>query len=259
MLINGILTNTEIWYNLSKSEIEELENVDRLLFRRLMEVPLTTPSESFYLELGVLPISVIIKSRRINYLQKILKKEKKGMLHSFFLTQWYNPSKGDWTEQVGQDLRDLEVSCTFEEMEAKSEDAFKNHVKIKAKEYALKMLKTKQDRHSKMENLKYSEITMKSYLKSDRISVSQKRTIFKFRTRMERFGENYRAGSTRAMCPLCHLHYDNQEMSLMCPEIRSEIKIDDEIKNIFEDTIEENIIHTITKIMEVRTKRLEKK
>ena len=68
LLINGILTNTEIWYNLSKSEIEELENVDRLLFRRLMEVPLTTPSESFYLELGVLPISVIIKSRRINYL-----------------------------------------------------------------------------------------------------------------------------------------------------------------------------------------------
>ena len=124
------------------------------------------------------------------------------MLHSFFLTQWYNPSKGDWTEQVRQDLKDLEVSCTFEEIEAKSEDAFKNYVKIKAKEYALKMLKTKQDRHSKMENLKYSEITMQSYLKSDRISVSQKRTIFKFRTRMERFGENYRLAA-----PMQCFHY----------------------------------------------------
>ena len=45
----------------------------------------------------------------------------------------------------------------------------------------------------------------------------------------------------------------------MCLEISSEIKINGEIKNIFEDTIEENTIHAITKIMEVRTKRLEKK
>ena len=32
MLINGTLTNAEIWYNLSKSEVEEFEALDRLFF-----------------------------------------------------------------------------------------------------------------------------------------------------------------------------------------------------------------------------------
>ena len=72
MLINGVLTNTEVWYNMNKNEVEEFETLDKLFFRRLLEVPLTTPGEAYYLELGFLPIGVIIKARRINYLQNIL-------------------------------------------------------------------------------------------------------------------------------------------------------------------------------------------
>ena len=100
MLINGTLTNAEIWYNLTKTEIEEFESLDRLFFRRLLEVPITTPTEAYYLECGVLPINVIVKARRMNYLHSILKKDKRGMVYSFFITQWYQPSKGNWTEQV---------------------------------------------------------------------------------------------------------------------------------------------------------------
>ena len=84
MLINGTLTNAEIWYNFTESEIEEFEALDRLFFRRLLQVPVSTPCESYYLEMGVLPISVLIKARRANYLQSILKQIKTGMLFSFF-------------------------------------------------------------------------------------------------------------------------------------------------------------------------------
>ena len=87
MLINGIITNAEIWYNLNKSEIEEFESLDRLFFRRLLEVPITTPNESYYLELGVLPVGTLIKAMRLNYLHTILKMDKKGMVYSFFITQ----------------------------------------------------------------------------------------------------------------------------------------------------------------------------
>ena len=89
MLINGTLTNVEVWYNLTKSEVEEFESLDFLFFRRLMEVPHTTPSEAYYLEFGVLLVNVVIKARRINYLHSILKRDKRGMLYSFFITQWY--------------------------------------------------------------------------------------------------------------------------------------------------------------------------
>ena len=67
MLMHGMLTNVEIWYNLSKSEIEKFENSDTLFFRKLLDVPASTLSELFYLELGVLPVAAIIKARKVNY------------------------------------------------------------------------------------------------------------------------------------------------------------------------------------------------
>ena len=52
MLINGTLYNAEIWHNLLKREIEELENVDKIFIRKLQGVPKSTPIEAFYLEFG---------------------------------------------------------------------------------------------------------------------------------------------------------------------------------------------------------------
>ena len=67
IFLNGILTNSEIWYNLSNSEVQEFEDLDRLLLRKILQIPISTPQEAPHLELGIIPISVIIKARRINY------------------------------------------------------------------------------------------------------------------------------------------------------------------------------------------------
>jgi hypothetical protein len=59
-------------------------------------------------------------------------------------------------------------------------------VKVRAEEYAFNSLRRKQNTHSKMENLTYSSLKMQQYLSSQEIKTSEKRTIFKYRTRMER-------------------------------------------------------------------------
>jgi hypothetical protein len=51
-LINGMLTNFEIWYGLRESEIAEVEEVDKLLLRRILVAPDSTCIASLYLELG---------------------------------------------------------------------------------------------------------------------------------------------------------------------------------------------------------------
>ena len=66
-----------------------------------------------------------------------------------------------------EDLSDFGIPCSFDFIEKKSKDAFKNYVKVKAKEYALRELKGKQAKHSKMENIKYSNIKKQTYLTSD--------------------------------------------------------------------------------------------
>ena len=236
MLVNGMTTNAEIWYNLSESDIQEFENIDKLFFRRLLEVPKTTPIESFYLEMGAIPIGIIIKARRINYLRSILSRDEHGMLFSFFITQWYNPTKGDWTEIVKKDLEDFGIPCDFDYIKNKSKDAFKRIVKVKAKEYALRTLHKKQETHTKLDSLVYKEMKMQSYMLSEELKPKEKKLLFKSRTKLLDFGENYRGGRTHVMCPLCKLHLDKQELSYQCPDIKSEVEFTGKIQDILKKT-----------------------
>ena len=252
MLINGILTNVEVWYNLTTNDIKEFENLDKTFLRKVLGVPGSTPSEAFYLELGILPVGTIIKARRLNYLHTILTGDKNGMLYAFFITQRHNPTRGDWTEQVKVDLEDFDIPCSFEYIEKKSKNAFKRIVKMKAKEHAMKRLISKQETHSKMENLKYTELKIQNYFKDENLKPKEMKTIFRYRTRMEMFGENFRGGEDQVVCPLCKLHLDNQELSLQCPVIRKEIEVKGKLADIYKENISYDIIKTVSKISEYR-------
>ena len=143
VLVNVVATNAEVWHNLSESELAEFDNLDKLFFQRLLCVPKSTPSESFYLELGAIPIGIMIKSRRIRYLHNILQRNPNSMLGSFFTTQCNFPCKGDWLELVMRDLEDFGISNSFDFIKSKSKGVFKNLVRAKTMEYALKKLEAR--------------------------------------------------------------------------------------------------------------------
>ena len=67
IFLNGIMTNSEVWYGVSKKQVEQLEQVDKLLMRKVLETPVSSPLEGIQLELGVTSIGTIMKARRINY------------------------------------------------------------------------------------------------------------------------------------------------------------------------------------------------
>ena len=121
IFINGILNNSEVWYGLTNTEINDFEDLDRLLLRKVLKTPISTPKEALYLELGIIPLGVLIKSKRIKYLHYILSRNESEMIHQFFKTQWYNPTKGDWTETVRLDLEDFCIPISLE--------AIKKHTK----------------------------------------------------------------------------------------------------------------------------------
>ena len=79
-LISSMLTNAEAWYNVTKADIELLESVDESLLRRILETPVSTPKEMLYLEMGVAPIRFIIKMRRLNFLQYMLKEDEDSLV-----------------------------------------------------------------------------------------------------------------------------------------------------------------------------------
>ena len=86
LYLNSVLTNAELWYSVTKNEIKELDDLDKTLLRKILKLPFSTPSEAYFLELGIIPIEVLIKARRIVYLQYILKREENEMLYTFYDT-----------------------------------------------------------------------------------------------------------------------------------------------------------------------------
>ena len=76
LFLSSMLLNSETWVDITKEDMEVLESVDRILLRRLLDVPTSTPKPALYLELGCIPIRYIIKSRRLLFLQYILKRNK---------------------------------------------------------------------------------------------------------------------------------------------------------------------------------------
>ena len=67
MLISSLLTNSELWYNVTRANIETLEKVDENMLRGILKAPRMSPRALLYLELGCLPIRYIIKSRRLMF------------------------------------------------------------------------------------------------------------------------------------------------------------------------------------------------
>ena len=148
------------------------------------------------------------------------------MLYKLFITQWNHCTAGDWTRQVKKDLDDFEISSDLNEIKSKSKYSFKKLVQSRAKEHALYKLLEKKQNHSKLVNLFYPELKIQNYLKLEKLSVEQAKTVFSFRCRMAQYSENYRNQSEVSTCPLCQLHLDNQPMSFKnCATIKENIQI----------------------------------
>ena len=259
MFLNGVLYNSEVWYGLTKAEISEFEKLDRLLLRKILGVPFSTPQEAFYLELGIVPISVIVKARRIQYLHNLAKRDDEQMINQFLKVQWNNPTRGDWTVTVRDNLNEFGIPEDMEFLKSKTKEGFKNIVKKKARKVALNELLNMKANHSKMENLKYEELKIQSYFHLDGIKAETMRNMFRFRTRMTPYGENFRNGSESVVCPLCGTHEDSQTWATKCPAMRNEITDNYDLGKCFEEDITTEAANNLDHVMNIRKMLLNRK
>ena len=178
------------------------------------------------------------------------------MLRKFFQAMYENPTKDDWTEQVMKDLSDLNIKADLQALEGMAKSTFKNLVKCKGMEFALDQLNTEKFKHSKMENLVYTDLKVQDYLLSTEITTEQKRNLFLFRTRMANFSENFRNGDMAQPCKMCHLFRDSQSHGVDCYETMKYVKIKGNLQEIYTNNISRETGIMITQIMEARKNKL---
>ena len=201
IFLNSVLVNSEVWYKLTKSDIEEMEALDRILMKRIFSVPNSTPTSALYLESGCLTIGTVIKTRRLNYLQYLVKLPEREMLSRFFKCQWDNSNQSDWTTQVRADLADFKISMDLMEIKKKSTFSWKKSIRKKAKEYEFeRLMKIKNIQNkSKMGKLQYKQLESQEYLTE--LNVNDAKIVFRFRTRMQNFDGNFNGKKSKELCP----------------------------------------------------------
>ena len=85
-LIYSMLSSSEVWYGVTQAEIEQLEQVDEMWMRNLMNYSSTVPKDLLYLGLAVLPIRFILLTRRLLYIHHIYGNKKR--IHYFIDLLW---------------------------------------------------------------------------------------------------------------------------------------------------------------------------
>ena len=124
-------------------------------------------------------------------------------------------------------------------------------VRIKAKEYTLDLLLDKKESHSKMDNLKYSEIKLQQYLRDPQISVAEAKNLNRYRTRSAKFKENMKKGYQCTPCPFCSVQPDTQ-CTVQCTVVKSRITVQGKYFDIFKENIPTEIVKTLFQISELR-------
>ena len=108
-----------------------------------------------------------------------------------------------------------------------------------------------------MERLEYEEFHIRNYFMNPLFNTSQVKLIFRFRTRMLQFGENYRGGRETIPCPLCNSHIDSQAFVMECSTIRQYLIASScDLDNLYTDYIDRKTVEALEEAINIREKLL---
>ena len=221
-----------------------MELVDETLLRRIFETGVHTPKVMLYLELGIYPIRFVIRNRRVMYLHNILA-NKQSLQYRVFQAQLKSPCKGDWTSTVSNDLCELGITLTHQEISRMSKEKFQNVLKEKIKKSAFEYLIAKKEKNkerSKVKDVNYTNLEIQPYLLPNSLSTKTSesiqlcRFIFSLRCRKSSY--------VSLNCELCDLHVDSQKNLLICTKLAEDkdlVAASPTYEDLFSSDIEKQI------------------
>ena len=247
LLINSILTNSEAWLALSTADIEQLEQADEALLRRILEVSQGCPKEMLYLELGCMPIRFTIMMRRIMFLHYMLQEDPNCLIQRVLQAQISQPSKNDFVPTVESIFEELEIYLSYEDIKNMSKESLHKFVKEKIEEKALHFLNQKKMKHSKVLQIKHEALKMQEYLMPENVkSLEIAKFLFCARTRMLDLGSNFpNKYGKNPQCKLGCDEADSQKHLMECPHLVEDdlVLASDEVsyQDLFSSQVEQQL------------------
>ena len=200
------------------------------------------PLEFLFLETGAIPVRFMISSRRLNYLQTILKREDDELTKRIYRAQVNDPSPGDFIELIKNDFRMIGVEFDERKVKAMTKEDYKHCIKKKIQIAAFEYLRKLQETHSKIRNIAYSKLEIQNYMKSPIFSDEEVNTLHALRSRAIDCKANYKSmyKDEDFLCTLCRLENCDQKHILECKVLLDTFKTE-EISN--HNIVYEDIFH----------------
>ena len=98
-----ILLNSEVWHSVTKSQLEQLEVIDRMLLRQVLSAHSKTGLEWIMSDTGKLDLSSLIQIRRLMYLWHLFSCDESELIRRIYKTQKVSNSVSDWVPLVDAD------------------------------------------------------------------------------------------------------------------------------------------------------------
>ena len=221
LFVSSLLCNSEAWFNLTKAELNLIETVDLELLRKILKAPQSTPKESLFMELGVLPLRYIILQRRMNFLFYIIRQKNDSMIGKVFQTQMEHKTSKDWVTMVLKDIKELEINVNFVDIKHMSKNEWSRIITKSIKEKAFRKLEEDKSNHSKVMNIKYKALEMQSYFLPNKLECTREdiELIFRLRTKMTKVKMNSKNKFDTHECTICHKEEETQFHVYTCEEI----------------------------------------
>ena len=67
----SLLTNSEVWVEMDKEATKSLEDLQKLFFRVVLQVPCSTPSAAFYWQTGMVELEYEVMKRKLNFINSL--------------------------------------------------------------------------------------------------------------------------------------------------------------------------------------------
>ena len=189
MLLNGILPNSEVWYNVTDDHITLLESADNDLMRKIFKAHSKTAIELFFLETAKIPLRFVISKRRLMYYWHIMHQSEDELIRKVYDVQGAVYTKGDWFQMIKSEKDKYNIISSDEEVSMMTKYRFKKLVEKKVNLYAFNYLKEKARSHSKsigiLEEVERNPIMRRAtYLRANFLLKSDCQLLFELRSRM---------------------------------------------------------------------------
>lgn len=254
-----MLLNSEVWHSVTKSQIEEIDVIDRILLRQILNAHSKTAVEWIYSETGKLNLKSLVQTRRLMYLWHILNRDESELIHRVYKTQKNSHDIGDWVKLIESDKIELDIQVTDDEIQGVSKEIFKNYVKSKVRINHLKFLNNLKKKHSKSKFLDCTQQKTAEYLKNPRLSTKQKQLLFRLRSKTLDVKQNFSGQHKNLWCTSCGLFPESQSHLLQCPQLVINLKyLTGKTSKLNENFIygnihqQEMIVNIYSDILEVR-------